>query len=202
MHYGGMATTMVYGMGDFLQQCVDTYRTLAATVGPAPKLRRVVTPFLGDDSSLSPQGAPAATGPIVECPWCKHTYPPPPVYNNLRELDASTRKKPSSGSKATSSSKKSGPESWDSKGNLACIASKVLMKVLWAARLARYDLLKAVSYLARFVTRWSTRCDEMLHRLMCYIDSTKHHRMVSWVGDPLSKCFHTSSLALILLGIP
>ena len=73
MHDGGIATTMVYDMGDFLQQCVDKYRTLAATVGPAPKLRRVVTPFLGDDSSLSPQGAPAATGPIVECPWCKHT---------------------------------------------------------------------------------------------------------------------------------
>ena len=47
----------------------------------------------------------------------------------------------------------------------ACRYSKVLMKVLWAARLARYDLLKAVSYLARFVTRWLTRCDEMLHRL-------------------------------------
>ena len=90
-------------------------------------------------------------------------------------------------SKATASAKKSTPEGWDNKGKLAGIASKVLMKVLWAARLARYDLLKAVSYLARFVTRWSTRCDEMLHRLVCYIDSTKHHRMVSWVGDSLTK---------------
>ena len=161
MHDGGLATTMVYDMGDFLQQCVDKYCTLAKTVGPAPKLRRVATPFLADDSSLSPQGAPAAKGPIVECPWCKHTFPPPPVYKNLGELDASVRKKPgpcggstgppsggvgtsaahkaSSSSKATTSAKKSTPEGWDNKGKLAGIASKVLMKVLWAARLARYD---------------------------------------------------------------
>ena len=95
--------------------------------------------------------------------------------------------KASSSSKATTSAKKSTPEGWDNKGKLAGIASKVLMKVLWAARLARFDLLKAVSYLARFVTRWSTRCDEMLHRLMCYIDSTTHHCMVGWVGDSLAK---------------
>ena len=106
MHDGGLATTMVYDMGDFLQQCVDKYCTLAKTVGPAPKLRRVATPFLADDSSLSPQGAPAATGPIVECPWCKHTFPPPPVYKNLGELDDSMRKKPGSASKATTSIKK------------------------------------------------------------------------------------------------
>ena len=126
-------------------------------------------------------------GLSLNVPGADTCFRPTPVHKNLGELDASTRKKPSSGSKATSSAKKSTPEGWDNKGKLAGIASKVLMKVLWVARLARCDLLKAVSYLARFVTRWSTQCDAMLHRLMCYIDSTKHHRMVSWVGDTLPK---------------
>ena len=75
MHDGGLATTMVYDMGDFLQQCVDKYCSLARTVGSAPKLRRVATPFLADDSSLFPQGAPATTGPIVEFLGCNHKFP-------------------------------------------------------------------------------------------------------------------------------
>ena len=37
MHDGGLATIMVYDMGDFRQQCVDKYCTLARTVGPVPK---------------------------------------------------------------------------------------------------------------------------------------------------------------------
>jgi hypothetical protein len=40
-----------------------------------------------------------------------------------------------------------------SAGALADIACKVLMKILYAARMARYDLLKAVSLLASRVTK-------------------------------------------------
>ena len=45
MHDGGLATAMVYDMGDFMQQCVDKPKSLAATVGPAPTLRWVGTHF-------------------------------------------------------------------------------------------------------------------------------------------------------------
>ena len=59
------------------------------------------------------------------------------------------------------------------------------MKLLWAARLARPDLLRPVTYLATFVTKWTIKQDKMLHRLMCYVSSSLDGRLVAWVGDPL-----------------
>ena len=62
-------------------------------------------------------------------------------------------------------------------------AAKVLMKVLYAARYARFDLLRAVCYLAQYITKWDANCDKRLYRLMCYIHSTYQYRMTGWVGD-------------------
>ena len=62
-------------------------------------------------------------------------------------------------------------------------AAKVLMKVLYAARYARFDLLRAVCFLAQFITKWDSQCDKRLYRLMCYIASTYHLRQTGWVGD-------------------
>ena len=59
------------------------------------------------------------------------------------------------------------------------------MKILYAARMARFDLLRAVCHLACFITKWTPECDKRLHRFVCYIHSTKSHRMVGWVGDAL-----------------
>ena len=63
------------------------------------------------------------------------------------------------------------------------IASAVLMKVLYGARAARWDLLKAVQLLATRVTKWSRDCDKALHRLMCYINCSKTHRLSGFIGD-------------------
>ncbi len=71
-------------------------------------------------------------------------------------------------------------------GCLQPIAAKVLMKIIYAARLARFDLLRAVCHLATFVTKWTSECDRKLHRLVCYINSSKHLRMIGWVGDGLT----------------
>ena len=68
-------------------------------------------------------------------------------------------------------------------GRLQPIAEKVLMKILYAARLCRFDLLPAVCHLATFVTKWTSECDRKLHRLVCYIHSSEHFRMVGWAGD-------------------
>ena len=38
-------------------------------------------------------------------------------------------------------------------------AAKVLMKILYAARYARLDLLRAVCALALFITKWDEQCD-------------------------------------------
>jgi hypothetical protein len=66
---------------------------------------------------------------------------------------------------------------------LSNIASKCLMKVLYGARMCRYDLLRPVCHLASQVTKWDRTCDRKLHKLMCYISSTLDVRMVGKVGD-------------------
>ena len=63
-------------------------------------------------------------------------------------------------------------------------AAKVLMKVLYAARYARPDLLRAVCWFAQYVTKWDDSCDKRLHQLMCYIHSSYHLWLTGWVGDP------------------
>jgi hypothetical protein len=57
------------------------------------------------------------------------------------------------------------------------------MKVLYAGRVCRFDLLQSIGRLASYITRWDAHCDKMLHRLMCYVNSSLHVRMVAWVGD-------------------
>ena len=61
------------------------------------------------------------------------------------------------------------------------------MKILYGARMARYDLLKATCFLATKVTKWTVICDKRMHRLVCYINCTLDLRMVGWVGDDLSE---------------
>ena len=69
----------------------------------------------------------------------------------------------------------------EARGELQPIAARVLMKVLFAARMARYDLLRATQGLASRVTKWSRDCDRSLHRLMSYIHSTMDRTMVGFV---------------------
>ena len=71
-------------------------------------------------------------------------------------------------------------------GALQPIAAKVLMEILYAARMARFDLLRAVCHLACFITKWTPDCDRRLHRLVPHIDATKHFRTTCWVGDSFS----------------
>ncbi len=63
---------------------------------------------------------------------------------------------------------------------LQALAPKVLMKILYAARMARFYLLRAVCDLACFVTKWTAECDRKLHRLICYIATTKSTDRVDW----------------------
>ena len=57
------------------------------------------------------------------------------------------------------------------------------MKIICAARVARWDLMRAANQLARFFAKWDRECDRQLYRLVCYMHSTKHLRMVRWVAD-------------------
>jgi hypothetical protein len=62
-------------------------------------------------------------------------------------------------------------------------AARVLMKLLYAARMARFDLLKPINDLACYIMDWDTSCDRRLRRLMCYVSCSLKKRLVSVVGD-------------------
>ena len=71
----------------------------------------------------------------------------------------------------------------DSKeGLLQPIACKVLMEILYAARLARFDLLRPIAALASEITTWDVVCDRMLHRLVCYISSSLGYKLKGYMG--------------------
>ena len=73
-------------------------------------------------------------------------------------------------------------------GRLQPVASKILMKILFAARMARYDLLRATQSLASRVTKWSVECDVALHRLVSYINCSKDHFLEGFIGDKFEEC--------------
>mgnify|MGYP003304721851 CR=1 FL=1 len=68
------------------------------------------------------------------------------------------------------------------------MAASVLMKVLYGARLVRYDLLWAVNSLAREVSRWKRGCDKRLYKLIRYLESTKDISLECFVGDDPQHC--------------
>ena len=57
------------------------------------------------------------------------------------------------------------------------------MKLLYADRVARWVLLRAIGMLAQLVTKWSKHCDKALHRLMCYVHSSTEVTMINHVGQ-------------------
>ena len=63
----------------------------------------------------------------------------------------------------------------------------VLMMELYSARVARFDLFKAVRMLAKRITKWDAKCDRRLIRLFSYIKHTADWKMLGWIGDHPSK---------------
>ena len=60
------------------------------------------------------------------------------------------------------------------------------MKILYAARLARFDLLCTVNRLAGRITKWTVEDDAALFRLKALIQHSKEDKMIGWVGDEMS----------------
>ena len=65
-------------------------------------------------------------------------------------------------------------------------AATILMGVLYAARVARPDLLRATQALASYLHTWTDECNDGLFRLMCYVWFTLHHRQICWIGDDIN----------------
>lgn len=61
----------------------------------------------------------------------------------------------------------------ESKGVLAAIELKVLMMVLYVARIGRDDILRATTALAKQGTKWNKNCARQLRRLMSYLNQSE-----------------------------
>ena len=79
-------------MEEFIVSCIDKFKELAGVrdIRPAP------TPFLTEDHQNAIAGA-STKGPCVECPWCKHTFPPGTVYESVEKLEAALLKEEEQG---------------------------------------------------------------------------------------------------------
>ena len=134
LHNGKKVKTITYNMEGLLKLSVEKYLDI---VGKDTKLKKVSTPSLPEETKSSQYRAPSDGKRRVECPWCAHSFDPEmPV---LSETGSSSH----------------GQESESlNRGNLASHAASVLMKLLYAARIARFDLLRSINALA-------PKCDQM-----------------------------------------
>ena len=128
-------------MGGVLSQYADKYKELAGPRGA--NLRKVDTPYLDErlegDGIGSPNAVAAAAAKGRST--TRRGIQPQPTWDQPTGVMA----KPPTGVIAP-------PEL--PKGELASIAARVLMKVPYAARMARFDLLRLVMFLAQRITQW------------------------------------------------
>ena len=68
-------------------------------------------------------------------------------------------------------------------GELNRAAASVIMTVMFAARWARADLLRAIGFLASNLHEWGETQDRRLFRLMCYVNNTLQLRLIAFIGD-------------------
>ena len=164
---GTQVSTITYDMESFLEQSVQKYLEI---VGKDVSLKSVPTPSLPEEAKDHPARAPCGEGPVSQCTWCRTVHP---ITEPTKSKSVST----------SNSAQVPGDEV--PKGELAPHAASVLMKLLYAARIARFDLLRSINMLARNVTKWSKQDDVRLHHLMCYVQSTKSKKLIGWVGNNL-----------------
>ena len=140
-------------MSHFIEQCVERYLFLAPA---GTKLKKVSTPFVPEDAGVRESSLPVKGADLVQCTWCAHTFP----AADGRQLFQCGGSKPSPDAASRETSEA---------GELAGSAAKILMKTLYAAGVARWDVPGAVNHLACFFTKGTTECDRKLHRLFCYL---------------------------------
>ena len=57
------------------------------------------------------------------------------------------------------------------------------MNIMYIARFARPDLLRAVGVLTTQITRWTPLCDRKLFRIIKYMNGTTSWRQIGFIGD-------------------
>ena len=195
---GVSVSKITYDMEDFLRECCSTYEDLATTQGQKVTWTPVDTPFIEetdwDDTSKRPV---TEDEDGYKCSFCQGIFPKS-TLETVRQGTANKRPRRSGGPVPRSDGGAEGhnhaleamltqPAPGPPEGKLKPIAAKVLMKVFYAARLARFDLLRAVANLSRYVTKWTREHDKRLMKLMQYIKCTLDYRQVGWIGDDITK---------------
>ncbi len=135
----------VYDMEALSQSCVDKYLELA---GKDTSLREAFTPFTGKDMHTSDARRPQRSQSQDACPWCEYSSEAVGVVMSPTGRESDQQQE----------------------GRLAPVAAQILMKCLYAGRMARFDLLRAVRGLARDFIKWATKQDVELYRLTCCIN--------------------------------
>ena len=172
---------MKYDMKEFLEACVDRYKELCMPKYSKP-IKHADTPFLDegrpefDENPIDPkvEGLIQASshGPIGD------------EEEHINSAATSAAPAPKSKAKAKGKAKSAPkPPPNGNPGVLGDAASAVLMKILYAARMGRFDLIRPVTQLAAHVSKWTDICDQKLYRLVCYINSSLDTFMYSWIGD-------------------
>ena len=154
-----------YDMEPFFKGCLD--RWTEVTGQSWATLPHASTPFLDEDVLRKSHNIGPLGYKIVATPSKK---------------GKATRGMNTASLKTSSSSEQVDSEKVPS-GVLQPVAASILMQLLYGARFARPDLLRAISYLARKITRWRPMQDQQLFRLVCYVRSTLSFRQFAWIGD-------------------
>lgn len=157
-------STITYDTESFLEQSVQKYLEI---VGDKTIMKRVLTPSLPEDANDHLARAPCGNGPVSQCTW----------YGTIHPITEPTNSKTV---RTGASAQKPGGEVI--KGELAPHAASVLMELICAACIARFDLLPSINMLARNVTKWTKEDDIRLHYL-CYVITTKSQKLIGWVGN-------------------
>ena len=169
---GKTVRSIEWDMSDFFASCVDHYCQL--TGKPKTALPKVQTPFLDEDLLRKKHGICPGGFQLTE-------------YAKQVAGKSKAKKKKAPTLEVDTSNKENVPKDMPISGVLKPVASSILMKLLYGARFVRHDLLRAISYLARHVTKWLPMHDEMTHRLICYVNSTSNYRQFGWLGNKLSE---------------
>ena len=72
------------------------------------------------------------------------------------------------------------------RGELNRVAASILMRILYAARMARFDLLRVVCRLATRISRWTETDDKRLLRLVRYIYHHAGGRQMGFIGNDVA----------------
>ena len=141
----------------------------------ADKLRKAETPFL--DEAKDPSG-------VEEQPVSAK----PPKPSSTGSTGDDTAACPTCGAAKKNKQKvKAGAGFVGVEGELNRPAASIGMASLYASRLCRADILRAITRLAEQFHKWTPLSTRKLHRLMEYYNHTKSYKQYAFIGDDWSE---------------